>query len=135
VAFVRDRRDAVLRDEYPQILSSLSEAASRRMKAAFAKIGAVVLVELGLHNPMAAEIGADGEIEMTVAKRLLSRLPANSLLIADRHYGVGAFLTEFLATLQETSCAFLVRMRSNLKSRLAKRFSDGSALREICVSV
>lgn len=81
----------------PQILASLSKAASRRLKAAFAKIGAVVLVELGVHNPLAAEIGADGESEMVLAKRLLSRLPAKSLLIADRCYGVGAFLNEFLA--------------------------------------
>lgn len=115
----------------PQILSSLSKAASRRMKAAFAKIGAVVLVELGVHNPLAAEIGADGESEMTLAKRLLSRLPANSLLLADRFYGVGAFLSEFLAVLQDASCAFLVRVRSNLKPRLVKRLSDGSALMEI----
>jgi hypothetical protein len=115
----------------PQILSTLSKAASRRMKAAFAKIGAVVLVELGVHNPLAAEIGADGESEMTLAKRLLSRLPANSLLIADRFYGVGAFLGELLAVLQDVSCAFLVRVRSNLKPRLIKPLVDGSALMEI----
>src|SRR5690606_6324616 len=98
----------------PQILASLSKAASRRLKAAFAKIGAVVLVELGVHNPLAAEIGVNGEGEMTLAKRLLSRLPANSLLIADRCYGVGAFLWEFLAAVQEMSCTYLVRVRSNL---------------------
>jgi hypothetical protein len=115
----------------PQILSSLRKAASRRMNAAFAKIGAVVLVELGLHNPVAAEIGAQGESEMILAKRLLSRLPAKSLLIADRHYGVGAFLTELLGILQEASCAFLVRVRSNLKPRLIKRLGDGSALMEV----
>lgn len=115
----------------PQILSSLSKAASRRLQAAFAKIGVVVLVELGLHNPLAAEIGADGESEMTLAKRLLGRLPAKSLLIADRHYGVGVFLSEFLAVVQEACCAFLVRVRSNLKPRLVERLSDGSALMEI----
>lgn len=70
----------------PQILSSLSKAASRRMKAVFAKIGAVVLVEIGVHNPLAVEIGAEGESEMTLAKRLRSHLPEKSLLIADRYY-------------------------------------------------
>ncbi len=115
----------------PQILSSLSKAASRRMKAAFAKIGAVVLVELGVHNPLAAEIGTEGESEMTLAKRLLSRLPANSLLIADRLYGVGVFLHEFLATLQDIPCTFLVRVRGNLKPRLVETLADGSALMEI----
>lgn len=115
----------------PQILSSLSKAASRRLKAAFAKIGAVVLVELGVHNPLAAEIGQEGESEMTLAKRLLSRLPANSLLIVDRCYGVGAFLREFLAAVEDVSCSFLVRVRSNLKPRFLESLSDGSALMEI----
>lgn len=115
----------------PQILASLSKAASRRLKAAFAKIGAVVLVELGVHNPLAAEIGVNGEGEMTLAKRLLSRLPANSLLIADRCYGIGAFLWEFLVAVQEVSCTYLVRVRSNLKPRLLTPLPDGSALMEI----
>jgi len=115
----------------PQILSSLSKAASRRLKAAFAKVGAVVLVELGVHNPLAAEIGADGESEMVLAKRLLSQLPERSLLIADRCYGVGSFLSEFLGVLQDVTCTFLVRVRSNLKPRLVKRLFDGSALMEV----
>jgi hypothetical protein len=76
----------------PQILSSLSKASARRMKAAFAKVGLAVLVELGVHNPLAAEIGQNGESEMVLSKRLLARLPANCLLICDRYYGVGAFL-------------------------------------------
>ena len=101
------------------------------MKAAFAKVGAVILVELGVHNPLAAEIGIDGEGEMTLAKRLLARLPDNSLLIADRLYGVGAFLHEFLSAVQERSCTFLVRVRGNLKPRHLKTFRDGSALMEV----
>lgn len=115
----------------PQILASLSKAAARRMKAAFAKIGAVILVEIGVHNPLAAEIGAGGESEMTLAKRLLSRLPEKSLLIADRYYGVGTFLSEFLAVLQDVKCAFLVRVRSNLKPRVVKHLSDGSVVMEV----
>lgn len=115
----------------PQILSALSKAASRRMKAAFAKIGAALLVEVGTHNPLAAEIGQEDESEMTLAKRLLSRLPEKSLLLADRYYGVGVFLSEFLALLQDVSCVFLVRVRSNLKPRLVKPMADGSALVEV----
>lgn len=115
----------------PQILSSLSKAASRRMKAAFAKIGAAVLVELGIHNPLAAEIGQEGESEMVLAKRLLDRLPEKSLLIADRLYGVGAFLSVLVAAFAQNPCAFLVRIRGNLKPRLVKKLADGSALVEI----
>jgi len=115
----------------PRILSSLSKAASRRMKAAFAKVGAVVLVELGVHNPVDAEIGQNGESEMVLSKRLLARIPAKSLLIADRCYGVGAFLTEFLAALQDGQNVFLVRVRSNLKAKLIEILRDGSAVRQI----
>ena len=112
----------------PQILSSLSKATSRRMKAAFAKVGLAVLVELGVHNPLAAEIGQDGESEMVLSKRLLARLPAKCLLICDRYYGVGAFLGLLVERFQEISGAFLLRVRSNLAPTLAKRLSDGSAL-------
>ena len=115
----------------PQILASLSKAASRRMKAAFAKVGAAVLVELGIHNPLAAEIGQNEESEMVLAKRLLDRLPEMSLLIADRLYGVGAFLTVLVASFADKPSAFLVRIRGNLKPRLVKRLADGSALVEV----
>ena len=115
----------------PQILGCLSKAASRRMKAAFAKVGAAVLVELGIHNPLAAEIGENGESEMVLAKRLLDRLPESSLLLADRLYGVGVFLMMLIAHFQEVPGAFLVRIRSNLKPRLIKPLADGSALVEI----
>jgi hypothetical protein len=112
----------------PQILSSLSKATSRRMKAAFAKVGLAVLVELGVHNPLAAEIGQNGESEMALSKRLLGRLPAKSLLICDRYYGVGAFLGLLVERFQEISGAFLLRVRSNLAPTVIKRLSDGSAL-------
>lgn len=112
----------------PQILSSLSKATSRRMKAAFAKVGLAVLVELGIHNPLAAEIGQSGESEMVLSKRLLEKLPAKSLLICDRYYGVGAFLELLMERFQEISGAFLLRIRSNLSPTVVKRLSDGSVL-------
>lgn len=104
--------DTFHRDAAPQILSALSKATSRRIKAAFAKIGAALLVEVGIHNPLAAEIGREDEREMPLAKRFLSRLPKKSLLLADRYYGVGSFLSEFLALLRDVSCVFLVRVCS-----------------------
>jgi hypothetical protein len=112
----------------PQILSSLSKAAARRMKAAFAKVGVAVLVELGVHNPLAVEIGQHEESEMVLSKRLLDRLCANCLLICDRYYGVGAFLGLLVERFQEISGAFLLRVRSNLAPTLIERLADGSAL-------
>lgn len=118
----------------PAILGSLSKAASRRMKAAFAKVGVAMLVELGIHNPLAAAIGKDGESEIVLARRLLGSLPEHSLLIADRLYGVGAFLVDLVGELAKNSCHFLVRVRSNLKPKMLERFKDGSALMEVKVT-
>jgi hypothetical protein len=115
----------------PQILASLSKAASRRMKAAFAKLGAVVLVELGTHHPLAAAIGMHGESEQSLAKDLLGSLPAHSLLLADRLYGVGAFLVSLREVLAKGSSHFLVRVSSHLKPKLLESYADGSALVEI----
>jgi len=56
----------------------------------------VSLVELGTHRPMAAVIAGPGESEMAMARRLIHLLPNDSLLLADRLYGVGKFLVAFL---------------------------------------
>lgn len=115
----------------PQILASLTKAASRRMKAAFAKLGAVLLVELGTHNPLAAAIGQDGDSEQSLAKGLIRALPEKSILIADRLYGVGAFLVLLTEAFAKRPGHFLVRVSSNLKPTLLERFKDGSVLVEI----
>jgi hypothetical protein len=62
------------------------------MRAAFAKVGLCLLVEVGIHNPIAAAIACAGESEMALAKKLLQSLPEKCLLLADRLYGVGAFV-------------------------------------------
>lgn len=118
----------------PQILGSLTKAASRRMKAAFAKVGLVMLVELGIHNPLAAAIGKDGEAELPLAKQLLGSLPEHSLLIADRLYGVAAFLVLLRDHFLRVPGEFLVRVRSNLKPKIVEHLGDGSALAEAMVS-
>jgi hypothetical protein len=112
----------------PQVKKQMRKARSRRGKAAFPKVGAVVMVELGLHNPLAAALGAAGESEMVLAKRVLAAQPAKSLLLGDRYYGVGEVLVGLSA---EEQRHFLVRVKENLKRRLLKVYPDGSALVEI----
>jgi hypothetical protein len=68
----------------PRILGALSKAASRRFGTAFAKVGLVVLVELGMHNPLAAAMGQEGESEAALARRAVQRLPEKCLLLGDR---------------------------------------------------
>lgn len=115
----------------PQINQSLSKAKTRRSKAAFAKVGVAVLVELGLHNPIAAAIGPKDESEMVLSRQLLDRLPAKSLLISDRYYGQPAVLIEFKEIDPQSEREFLVRVKSNLKRCVLDCYADGSALVEI----
>jgi len=86
------------------------------------------MVELGLHNPLAAALGAHGESEMVLAKQVLAAQPEESLLINDRYYGVAALLVGLPAQGQRH---FLVRVKKNLKRRLLEVYPDGSALVEI----
>ncbi len=115
----------------PQVKESLSKAKTRRHKAAFAKVGVAVLVELGLHNPIAAAIGPKDESEMVLSRQLLDRLPEKSLLISDRYYGQPALLIEFKEMHPEGQREFLVRVKGNLKRRVLESYADGSALVEI----
>lgn len=112
----------------PQVKKSMKKARSRRGRAAFAKVGVAVMVELGLHNPLAAALGAEGESEMVLSKRAVATQPEKSLLISDRYYGVPALLVDLPAGKERH---FLVRFKSNLKRRLVEVLPDGSALVEI----
>lgn len=112
----------------PQVKKQMRKAKSRRGRAAFPKVGAVVMVELGLHNPLAAALGAAGESEMVLAKRVLVAQPAKSLLLSDRYYGVGEVLVGLSS---EDQRHFLARVKENLKRRLVEVYPDGSALVEI----
>jgi hypothetical protein len=112
----------------PQVKKQMRKARSRRGRAAFPKVGAAVLVELGLHNPLAAALGAKGESEMVLAKQVLAALPAHSLLLGDRYYGVGALLLDWPT---QEDRHFLVRVKVGLHRCFLESYADGSALVEI----
>lgn len=115
-----------------QIKGRMRKAKSRRHRAAFAKLGAVGLVELGLRNPIGAAVGFRGESEMVLARQLLDRLPQKSLLICDRYYGVPLLLLDFREVHGEFSLReFLVRVKSKLSRKILEVYRDGSALVEI----
>ena len=112
----------------PQVKKRMKKARSRRGRAAFPKVGVAVMVELGLHNPLAAALGSDGESEMVLAKRVVASQPKDSLLINDRYYGIPVLLVDLPA---DGERHFLVRVKANLKRTLLKVLPDGSALVEI----
>lgn len=101
-------------------------------RAAFAKLQCSALVELLMHNPLAARLGWKGESEWKLAQGLLEDLPPNCLLLADRLYGCGAFLVAAGPRLKQRGSHFLVRVKQGLKIvREIKRLADGSRLVEI----
>jgi hypothetical protein len=112
----------------PQVKKRMKKARSRSGRAAFPKVGVAVMVELGLHNPLAAALGPDGESEMVLAKRLVPAQPEKSLMINDRYYGIAALLVDWPA---EGQRHFLMRVKGNLKRRLLQVYPDGSALVEL----
>ncbi len=112
----------------PQIKATARKAKSRRGCAAFAKMTTGVLLELGLHNPLAAAIGRGGQCEWTLALELLAQLPAQALLLADRLHGCAAFIVAAQAACQKMGSHFLVRARTNIRVQTIKRFKDGSRL-------
>ena len=112
----------------PQIKQQMTKAKSRRGRAAFAKLWTAVLLEIGLHNPLAAAIGRRGQSEWELSCGLLAQLPKQVLLLADRLYGCVAFIAQALAVCQRVGSHFLIRVRSNIKVQTLRRFKDGSRL-------
>lgn len=111
----------------PQILKVCTKAAARRLRAAFAKLNAVVMLEIGLHHPLAAGIDP-AQSEWALALKLIGKLPAGSLLLADRLYGCGRFVWGLLGHCEQVGSFFLVRARLQLKSTVVRPLADGSAL-------
>lgn len=109
----------------------IRKGANQKGKAAFAKLQCSALVELAMHNPLAACLGWQGESEWKLAQGLLDHLPAKCLLVADRLYGCGAFLVAAWERLERLKGHFLVRVKENLKGRLIRRLEDGSRLIEV----
>jgi hypothetical protein len=112
----------------PQITATLEKARTRRGRAAFAKLTTAVLLEVGLHNPVAAAVGRQGESEWALAQRLLAQLPKRALLLGDRLYGVVAFARVAHATCRRVGSHFLLRASRSVKPRLIQRLPDGSRL-------
>jgi hypothetical protein len=115
----------------PQTKAALLKAASRRHKAAFAKVSVVTVVELGLRNPIAAALGPKNESEAALTQRLWGRLPERSLLLLDRYHGVAKRLLELRQAQPEGRREALARVKEDLKAPVLERYPDGSALVEI----
>ena len=117
----------------PQITASTRKARTRRGRAAFAKLTTAVLLEIGLHNPLAAAIGRHGESEWALAQRLLAQLPKRALLLGDRLYGVAAFVVLARAACARVGSHFLLRASRSTTPRPITRLPDGTRLVQIAL--
>lgn len=117
----------------PQISATVEKARTRRGRAAFAKLTTAVLLELGVHNPLAAGIGRHGESEWALALRLLAQVPKGALLLGDRLYGVAAFLAPARAACARVGSHFLIRASRSTKPRVRSRLPDGTRVVAIAV--
>jgi len=117
----------------PQLLGKLTKAASRRLCAAFAKVPVSLLVELGTHNPLGVVVGIKQESEWALSHRLLGEVKSGWLILADRLYGVGAFVNELLVAVQSVGSHFLVRVRGNVKTKVIAVLEDGSAMVKVAM--
>jgi hypothetical protein len=100
----------------------MTKASTRRFEAAFAKLEMCVLVELGLHNPLAAEVSIKSECEWTLTAKLLESLPQRSLLIVDRLSGCGKYFAEIMKACQLSQSEALVSAKANVKSKKSGSF-------------
>jgi hypothetical protein len=110
----------------PQVAATTTKAATRRGRAAFAKVGVAVLLEVGVHNPLAAAIARKGESELALARRLFAQLPQRAVLLADRLYGVPGVIVDVWAACRRVGSHFLFRVPRNIKARVIKTLPDGS---------
>lgn len=117
---------------HPPVNRRLKKPNNQKGQGGFAKLRCAVLLELMLHNPLAARIGCEGQSEWNLAQALLEHLPMRALLIADRLYGCGAFVIAALKILRQRKGHLLIRIKQSLKVlRTIKRLTDGSQLVEI----
>ena len=115
-----------------QVKNRCKKGGNKKGRNPFAKLQCSALVELTMHNPLAACLGWTQESEWKLAQGLLDQLPPQCLLLADRLYGCGAFLVAAWQRLQQRQGHFLVRVKEGLKvQRLIQQLADGSCLVEI----
>lgn len=100
---------------------------SGRGKSAFPQLRFVTLLENGTHVLFGAELGSYNTSEAKLARKVVTRLPADALCMGDRYYFSYVLWTLALAS----KAALLWRMRSDLIFPKLKRLSDGSYLTKI----
>jgi len=100
---------------------------------AFAHLRAVVLLELGMRQPLAVELDWTERGEATLTRRLAAKpgvFPQDCLVLGDRLFGSPWLVWE----LGKLGVDYLLRVKSNIKTEEIERLADGSLLVRVPVS-
>lgn len=92
----------------------------------FFRIPCVAVHDLCAHRPISVQIGENAESESFLAAQIVNQLGESDLLIADRYYGNGKWVSR-LSSLPSKPM-FLVRVKENLGAVPCRRLEDGSRL-------
>jgi len=98
-----------------------------RGKSGFPQLRFVTLLENGTHVMFGAELGRYDTGEVTLAKKVVTRLPTDALCLADRSF----FSYSLWNAALKSGAALLWRVRADLILPKLKRLSDGSYLTKI----
>lgn len=100
---------------------------SVRGKSGFPQLRFATLLENGTHVLFGAELGRYNTGEVTLAKKVVGRLPSDALCLADRNF----FSYSLWNAALKSGAALLWRARADLILPKLKRFGDGSYLTKI----
>jgi hypothetical protein len=98
-----------------------------RGKAGFPQLRFVTLLENGTHVMFGAELGSYRTGEATLAKKVVRRLPADALCLADRNF----ISYSLWRTALTSGAALLWRLRGDMILVKLKRLPDGSYLTKL----
>ena len=98
-----------------------------RGKTAYPQIRFVALFEIGTKIVFSAAMGKYTESEKIISERVINKLSAGMLCIADRYYST----FNLFSSMRETKADLLIRARKNSTLDCLKRFKDGSFLSEL----
>lgn len=122
------------------VAKSFPKGKARRSKeaplseVAFARMYSSSLVEVGLHNPLALEVGFKREAEFELSTRVLAKLPERFMLLFDRAYSCGRFVYEAQQQCDRLGGAYLIRASDcTTKFTVKDVLEDGSRILSIPV--
>ncbi len=111
----------------PRNLAAYGKQAGNNGGSGYPLLRLVALVACGTRTVIDAVFGPASRGELDYTRRLARSLHAGMLVLADRHFDAAAMIGQIAAT----QAHLLVRLKSNRKLPVLRRYRDGSFLSQI----